>query len=301
VRHSKQRKASIIAAAFWDSGVGPTKLFACQVRYHSAPTAVAADVHQGYELGVVTSGQVERYFGDETVRLGPGDVWFSAAWEPHRWRAVAPNSQMSAFHFLPQFFGDQVPEGLNWLAVYAAAPEDRPRATSAEMRRVLLHKAEELTREAQEQSRGWRVSVHLGLLQMFQVLTRDWESIAPLRLRRHGGLNDLALVMPAVKLLTAGPPRRITSQEASAVCSLSVSQFRAVFLRAVGVSFAKFCLRARLAHASRLLRTSQLTVAEVAAAADFADAGHLHRAFVAHFGCTPAQHREYQPETPEVW
>jgi AraC-like DNA-binding protein len=101
----------------------------------------------------------------------------------------------------------------------------------------------------------------------------------------------LEKIMPAVRLVQSHPTRRLSLREAAATCGLSVSQFGYLFRRLMGLSFGKFCMRARLAYVAQLLLTTDLPVEAIADAARFSDASHLHHAFVGVYGTTPARYR----------
>lgn len=77
----------------------------------------------------------------------------------------------------------------------------------------------------------------------------------------------------------------------SRVARVSSSHFGRVFRRAFGVPPHRFILNARLGEARRLLADRRLAIAEVAAAAGFADQSHLTRQFRQHFKVTPDQWR----------
>ncbi len=278
-------------AEFVDTKVGPGRVFVPRVLDFTQPLPLKTDMHQSFEIGVVLAGQVVRYFEDLVLPQGPGDVWLHGSWEPHEWRVVVPNTRVIAFHFLPEYLGEQAHDGPNWLALFASRPRDRPHATTAMRREVILTIARELEQEVQEKSRGWEISVRLGLLRLLHILSRNWEPRGQLIRQQAIRLSDLSRVMPAINMLGAGPIRRVSLDQAAAKCGLSVSQFRAVFLRTVGMSFGKFCLRARLAHVAHKLLTTDLPLEELAEEADFTDASHLHRAFVSKYGYTPVQYR----------
>jgi AraC family transcriptional regulator len=59
----------------------------------------------------------------------------------------------------------------------------------------------------------------------------------------------------------------------------------------MGLSFSRFCLRARLAVAAHKLATTDLSTEDIATQMGFVDASHLHRAFARHYHCTPAVYR----------
>jgi two-component system response regulator YesN len=61
------------------------------------------------------------------------------------------------------------------------------------------------------------------------------------------------------------------------------------------MTFVAYITRVRLTQALRLLRETELSVAEIAASAGFSDQSYFDRRFRRAFGKTP---REYRAETP---
>ena len=96
------------------------------------------------------------------------------------------------------------------------------------------------------------------------------------------------------------PAARKAIPEAAATCGLSVSQFGYVFRNVMGLSFGKFCMRARLAYVAQLLLGTNLSVEAIAQETGFADASHLHHAFVQTYGSTPARYRTNGQRLPEA-
>ena len=72
---------------------------------------------------------------------------------------------------------------------------------------------------------------------------------------------------------------------------LSVDHFSRLFRAAFDCAPHRYVLRARLASARELMRDPTRTLADVAAAAGFADQSHLHRWFRREFGLTPGAWR----------
>jgi transcriptional regulator GlxA family with amidase domain len=60
----------------------------------------------------------------------------------------------------------------------------------------------------------------------------------------------------------------------------------------MGLTFGKFALRNRVAHAASVLLSTDLPLEAIAGEYGFGDASHLHHAFVKQYGCTPVQYRE---------
>jgi AraC-like DNA-binding protein len=259
----------------------------------SGPWAVS--LHAGLEVGVVLSGQEDIQLGDSLIRALPGDVWLCSMSEPHRYRVVAPGTRNLVVVFLPSFLGEEMLGDVPWLALFAAPPAERPRA-SPEMRGRLLGVAEDIEREVSPQGEGWQSMVRLDLLRLLLHLGREWKhgsGAAP------GERSNLGRIMPALQLLQERVPTQITRREAADACGLGPSRFTMLFGESMGVSFTTFRRRTRLAFAANLLLTTDLPVEQVAERAGLSDASHLHHSFVREYGCTPGQYRK-QAQMPRV-
>ena len=269
----------------------PAKPFHGGVVEHAYPGPLGTDMHQAFELGVLLSGREERHFEDVVIPVDTGEVWLCGAWEPHGWRAGTRAARELVLQFLPDFLGEEMFDGISWLSLFSAPPDQRPRVTTSQMREEALEIAHRLRREMRDRRRGWLAAVRLGILRLLLMLSREWQPPEQPGRGHAVRTGNLAKVMPAVRLVHSHPARRLSLVEAAAACGLSVSQFGYVFRHVMGLSFGKFCMRARLAYVAQLLLSTDLSVEAIAQAAGFADASHLHHAFAQAYGSTPARYR----------
>lgn len=261
------------------------------VSAHPRPTPLQIDLHEGIEVGVVLSGEQERHYPDWTINLTAGDVWLQPMWEPHGWRAAAPDTNSLILIFLPEFLADEKIGELPWLSLFAAPAQLRPWVRDSKLRAKALLIGEEIAEEITRREHGWLAAVRLGMLRLLFALSRQWSPpTEPPDLSRVKTSN-LSRVMPAIALIQERRPGSVSVQEAAAACGLSRSRFNSIFRQTMGTSFGQFSLRARLGFAAHRLLTTDLTVEAIAQRAGFVDASHFHRTFVRHYGRTPAQYR----------
>jgi AraC-like DNA-binding protein len=272
-------------------GLTPAQPFRAGVVAHPYPSALDTDMHQAFELGVLLTGREDRHFEGTVIGLQPGDIWLCAAWEPHGWRATAPGTRELVLQFLPDFLGEEMLEPVSWLSLFTVPPEQRPRVETPELRELALEISQELRQEMQDQRRGWLTSMRICILRLLHAVSRDWQPVDGVGRQRLARPEGPAKVMPAVRLVHSNPSRRLSVAEAAAACGLSISQFGHIFQHAMGLSFGKFRMRARLAYVAQLLLTTDWSVESIAEATGFADASHLHHAFAKVYGCTPAHYR----------
>ena len=257
------------------------------------PSPWDAHIHYGIEVGVLLSGsQRRRFVDDNSFAAVAGDVWLVPLWEPHGWQVTAPDTRAVVLHFLPSFLGAEMLGETFWLSLFAVPPSQRPRVASPDLRKQVLAIGKEMWREVAERRAGWLAMTKADLLRLLTVLGRHWPTEVAGGCSAQADATTLGQVMPAVSVLYSNPGRRLSVADAAKACGLSIRHFERLFARNIGVGFHRFCLRARLAHAERLLATTSLPISTVAEEADFGDTAHLDRAFVTRYRCTPGAFRD---------
>jgi len=261
------------------------------VASRTGPEPLRLEWHDGIEVGVMLSGTAERHFQGYVIPGVPGDVWLCAMSEPHGRRITSQHEENIVIIFLPQYLGEEKLGDISWLSIFAASPEQRPRVTTKELRAEVLAIGEEMKREILQQQRGWETAIRLGLLKLLFTLSREWDPPVHSGRKVSPSPSNLSRIMPALTILHADGAHRVSLPQAAAACGLSRSRFSLLFHETMGLSFSKFCLRARLALVAQKLVMTDLSTEDIAEQLDFVDASHLHRCFARHYECTPAVYR----------
>ena len=276
-------------------GPGRTRqtLACCYAGSSSGPTRLYLHAHQGLEAGLILAGEEEHQYGNLRVSRTSGEVWLSGPWEPHAWRVISPTSTKVFLIFLPQFLGEDPLGPAPYLSLFALPPDRRFEGLSRVVGERVLAIGRDMVSEMEERRPLWDRVLRLHLLRFLSEAMRacDRPEVLGSEPLPHADGTALARIIPAVKLVQTGPQRRVSGPAAAAACSLSPSRFYHLFRSAMGVSFGAFALRARLAHAAQCLLHTDAALHHVAEESGFADASHLHRTFVRHYGCTPGKYR----------
>src|SRR5262249_34829154 len=118
---------------------------------------------------------------------------------------------------------------------------------------------------------------------------------ALIQFERSGGASLPALADPqiaaAVELIHSQPERGWTLGELAGRVSLSRSSFSARFRELVGEAPIRYITRTRLAHAATLLRTTNASLAQIAARAGYSTEFSFSKAFKRTFGLAPGAYR----------
>ena len=91
--------------------------------------------------------------------------------------------------------------------------------------------------------------------------------------------------------LSAHYAEPLTQPMLATIAGMSPSRFRDFFKQTTGRTLVDYLRELRLSHAARLLRDSDSSIADIAAATGFADQSYLHRCFKSRYGCAPFDYR----------
>ena len=106
--------------------------------------------------------------------------------------------------------------------------------------------------------------------------------------RGNSSRSDYQKILPAKVLLDERYTENTPVGELAALCRLSETHFRRLFVRLFGCSPVDYRLNKRILKAKDLLLSGEYSVARTAAAVGFEDANYFSRVFRAHTGVTPS-------------
>ena len=270
----------------------PDRSIVAEVAVRSGPTGLQTDLHDGIEVGIMLDGVAERHFQDFVVPGRPGDVWLCAMWEPHGRRVISEHSENVVLLFTPEFLGEEMVGDKFWLSLFAVPPRHRAWVKTESARAEVLEIGHRMRREIEDKRRLWTYALRLDLLRLLFLLSRDWRPPKTSAVGPGTAEDSLVRIMPALSMVQEGRGRRITVPDGARACSLSPSRFAVLFRQTMGAPFAKFSLRARLAHVAQRLLATNHTIDDIAVEASFTDASHLCRHFAKHYGQTPSDYRQ---------
>jgi transcriptional regulator GlxA family with amidase domain len=105
-----------------------------------------------------------------------------------------------------------------------------------------------------------------------------------------------AAVHQVQQYLINEPTSTATLEDLATIAHLSPRHLTRIFRRVTGISIGEYRLRLRLEHARTLMQYSQLKLETIAEQCGFADARHLRRLWVKHFGSPPRAFRNQLKE-----
>ena len=244
-------------------------------------------MHLPPEIGVVLEGCAARYSGGICHKLPRGGLWISGMLEPHGYQGVNFSVRTAVFILRPDFlFGIRVPGVDNhvWRAPFNTLPKDRPALVDGRFAAL----AEDLISSLKAGGSRALQSARIQLTLLNFLLLAN--TLGTYKAGRDERLASVERVRPAIEFIHASP-KPVATGEAARLCKLSPSRFAQLFVRATGLSFARYSLRFRLEQAAHDLASTDILLDELADKWGFSDKSHLVNRFQEHYRVTPGEYR----------
>jgi AraC-like DNA-binding protein/quercetin dioxygenase-like cupin family protein len=259
--------------------------------HYDQKTSPSWDIHTGLEMGVILKGKVNRWHGRFKQTLTKGQVWLCNAWEPHGFCVLkAPVDILVAVFWPAGLAMASAVDNIDYLHPFRLPAPSRPQSQTNAVQQKII----QLARDALASSNTPYGRERQLLLTKLILLELMADGRAP---GTTGNLTtSLDRITPALKLVHENPTRRVSLTEAARTCHISPALLVRLFRTMMGVSFADYARRRRLAALATELQSSETKISSLARKYGFIDAPHLTRVFKSAFGITPTEYRQAHPQ-----
>lgn len=152
-----------------------------------------------------------------------------------------------------------------------------------------------LNEEEEERIGGSRLFMDEEAPNLEQLIDRvksGVEDLCGLLQKKRGNDQYSAAVKEVMKYVDEHFGERISLEQVADEVFLSKPYLSTLFKKETGKKFSSYLQEVRLEKSSGLLRSSRLTVGEIAETAGFFDSAHFSRAFKEYYGCSPLEYRK---------
>jgi AraC-like DNA-binding protein len=241
--------------------------------------------HNEIELNYVSRGEIAYLFGGRSARLGPGRLMLFWGAFPHRLTERAPGTILTWLTLpLSTFIGFGLPEGLTQPLLHGAPMlEPEPDA----------HDETHLAR--------WLEDAHEPNLERRRILELELEArLRRLALRLEGRPTSGAFQTPErdgsrasqlAEFIAVHYLEPIQLRDIARAVGLNANYASGLFRATFSMTPLEFLTQYRLAHAQRLLATTDASVLEVAFASGFGSSSRFQAAFGRACGVSPSAYR----------
>ncbi len=250
---------------------------------------VKYDKHYPFEIGMVLSGSMRRYYQGWQVDIEPGQTWICGIWEPHGYHVTSESADIVVLMIWPPSLAVDSMQGrcgITWQGPFLVPADQRP-VVGDGRRDEMLDIGRRLARAIDAGGDAVQMWMRCLLQEMLLCLQEDWVLPASVRLASSACYDRIT---PAIRLALEST-QLVTEETAARGCKMSLNGFNKLFKGVMSMSFAKFALSFRLRGAAGQLAESDTPIKAVASRWGFSNPSHLHRWFVQTYGCTPRQYR----------
>ena len=254
--------------------------------------------HERLEVTMPLDGRLRMRMGETSVDLDPGDLLIVDNLKLHNVEDFQGfDTRVIVMSFMPEFvYAPGAPScDYAFLLPFYAKRDGHPHIlrhndplagpTYSAITQLLQHYFK--SKDEVHSASGCKVS----FLQVLYYLARRFQGSEVLRSEfvQHRQLADrLARLFEFVRLNYS---ERISVQQATQLVHMSQAQFMKVFKKVSGMTFVAYITRVRINNALRMLRETDMTIAEIAAKTGFSDQSYFDRRFRQAFGKSPREWR----------
>lgn len=255
--------------------------------------------HDRLELTFSLDRPARMRMGGESVDFAPGDVMIVDNLKLHNYEDIpALDTRIVAITFASEFiYSPGSPTcDYTFLLPFFTRREAHPHVLRAsdELAPPVLSALTDLLGSYFDHKAGphWQSACKINFLRVLYHLTCRFQSAEVLRSQFVQHRQQAERLTRLFDYIRHNYTERITVDHAAKLVYMSPSQFMKVFRKVAGMTLVAYLTRVRLGHAFRLLRETQLTIAEIATHTGFADQSYFDRRFKQAFNKSPRQFRK---------
>ncbi|MCL6457414.1 MAG: AraC family transcriptional regulator [Gorillibacterium sp.] len=253
--------------------------------------------HEFTEICYIGEGVGTQYIGEETIPVSRGDLFVLPVGTSHVFRPSSPDSAIPLvvynFIFMPgrvaealrDFPGlDHLENTLKLLNLVPGNPEWRSFKDSSDVFHPLMLSAFE---EIRLRRFAYIPRLHCLFIMLMIEMERHLSSIP----ESYSGERD-RLMQAALSFIRNTFTSPITVSQVASVAQLSQRHFHRQFLKLTGMTFTRYIQDLRLERSKELLRSTRLTIPDIAEAVGYQDKGFFLELFKKRMGQTPRDYRK---------
>jgi AraC family transcriptional regulator, transcriptional activator of pobA len=274
------------------------KLFHYTSRRHTR----GATWHERVELFMPLDGLTRFRLGEQEVELRSGDLLVVDSFKLHHVVDFPGfDTRVVVVSFLPDFvysLGSPSHDYAFLLPFYSRSDQQPQvlRASESAASQVFASLAHLLERYfAATDRRLYQAGCKAGLLELLYHLARRFCSSEFLKWEFVREQQRSLRLKPLFEHIRHHSAEKLTVAQAAGLTHMSQPQLMKMFKKVAGMTLIAYLNHVRLSNATRLLKETALSIAEVASEVGFADQSYFDKQFKRAFGCPPKQFRQ-EPE-----
>jgi AraC-like DNA-binding protein len=262
--------------------------------FHFEPGRPRFNWHERLEIFVAVQGEGEFHMGNEVVRFRQGDLLIVDNMKHHGLRKIySRQCRAISISFLPELvyspasppyaFALLVPFYLHSKGVLIVRDSDQ---ALAPMHGAIERLLGTYFSEVRDQP-----GCYVSLLELLYLLSRHFSNAVTDYSEYQNQQYRVRRLAKVLQYIQANHVEQIPVKKGAEMAAMSVSRFMRFFKVSTGMTFVSYLTHVRVNNAAEMLRSPELSVCQIAAAAGFSDQSYFGRVFRKQFGISPTDFR----------
>ncbi len=252
-------------------------------------------LHDFVEVVFITNGKGVHWVDDKEYAVSRGDLIFINYHQTHSFEVDVKMDFYNLFLF-PDFFDETLHDSRNIFDILTLTAFEEFRAGLLPDRSFLRFSGDDLLeverlfeillREQTEKQEGYKTMMHMQGVSLFVYIFRKM-------LKSIAIENDESISIDEItRYVEANCTDKLTLKDLAQKCFYNPSYFSRAFKKKNGMSLIEFIHKNRIKKACELLKTSTLTIEEIATEVGYQDRGGFFTQFKKFMGCLPTEYKE---------
>ena len=279
------------------------------IDYHviNGPACFQRHHHAFLELSCVTRGTGTYHVNGECFDMRPGDVFLFAPTDQHYLELHNEQLEHIVIHMDPSFIWNALSNDMDYkfLMVFfqrnahfrCRLDRDNPAGPQ------IAGWFREIWQECRERQDCYELMIKIKLQSILAQIIRSYDCIGTAKAARPLQTRELQTMNEVLSYIDEHLAEEIRLADLAAIAHVSTSYFSTLFKQYNGLPPVEFVVGQRVRRAIEYIRTTDMTLPEVAAACGFNNSTNFYKAFRRITGRTPAYYRKPIPyeDSPYVY
>jgi AraC-like DNA-binding protein len=278
--------------------IPPHPQHAVRALTHDFPSEICGwGAHPEYEIHLITKTHGSFIAGDHVGTFGPGHVSIMGPYLPHDWVSDLPPGEVAVDRdAVIQFTDEWVRDCMRLIPELQEIDDVLTQAARGVVfSGATAWRAAETILEVVRSDGAQQIAGLFRLLGIFARAPKDErEVVASEWLGRPADRNSLNAVEAGLAYIFENLTEDIRLSTAARLAYMSEPTFSKYFKSATGMTFSSMVKKLRIAHARRLLDTTNQPIALVAEMSGYHNMANFNRQFLAEVGTTPTAYRKLE-------
>lgn len=267
------------------------------VSYHKlhGPVEYKQHTHAFLELSCVVRGSGTYRVNGEAYDMRPGDVFLFSPTDSHHLELHNEDLEHIVIHLDPAFLWNALGNDMDYkflMVFFQRNANFRCRLEREnEALPMISQWFREIWQESQEQQECYELMIKIKLQSILAQIIRSYDCIDQSKAARAPQSGDLESMNRVLAYIDDHLDSEIRLADLAAIAHVSTSYFSAIFKQYNGLPPVEYVVGQRIRRAIEYIRTTDMSLAEIATACGFNNSTNFYKAFRRATGRTPASYR----------